>query len=86
MANQENNGNCIFQPVLTVKSLSGSCPFRNIPPDSTGSMDDYVAVKREEELIRKFYSNGKEDRAKTSEEDRTNTSEEDKINNNYEEK
>ena len=42
--------------------------------------------KREEELIRKFYKNGKEDRTNTSEEDRTNTSEEDKINNNYEEK
>ena len=34
--------------------------------------------KSEEELIRKFYKNGKEDSA--------NTSEEDKINNNYEEK
>ena len=51
MANQENNGNCIFQPALTVKSLSGSCPFRNVPPDSTGSMDDYGAVKRGEELM-----------------------------------
>ena len=42
--------------------------------------------KREEEFIRKFYKNGKEDSANTSEEDRTNTSEEGKTNDNYEEK
>ena len=42
--------------------------------------------KKEEELIRKFYRGGEEDKTDTSEEDKTDTSEEDKTNNNYEEK
>ena len=50
--------------------------------------------KKEDELIRKFYTVNKEDKTNNTEHDKTNTSEEtrantsekDKINNNYEEK